>query len=456
MSRGVLLGLLIALALPAEANEIWRSGEASLTWKGSVRELAVVTRQTDVERFNRAFAPLAARPLPADPRCLFAVAFADCPAFSEIGETTTFSSLTRLRQELAFRFRERWSIEAAYDHTWVSTTERTFERSFGGAFAPAPFVDLDQEILTPDRSVWSHRLYRGFATYRGEHLELVVGRQRIPWGVGRLWNPLDRFNAIGPLALEADITAGVDAVRARWNFDGFRFAEAIYAAGRHGRDRDMALRVGTVWRETDLALVGGIFDEAHVVGAELATNLGDAAGRVEAIFTDPERRVRRVGELRPDELRPYWQVVVSVDTNLDWGTGLYVLAEYLYNGNALGFGAGEAGTLLGFFEETGGPPAATRIAVGGDLDLLGTSQVVTFGRHLIGTQLGYDLSPELRLDVVVLFDAERGSATAFPSLRYSPLGWLEVTLATQLFTGKRRSEYGSAEPIGFLLAEVFF
>jgi hypothetical protein len=39
---------------------------------------------------------------------------------------------------------------------------------------------------------------------------------------------------------------------------------------------------------------------------------------------------------------------------------------------------------------------------------------------------------------------------------YSPLGWLELTLGVQVFAGPRHSEYGSLDPLGFLLAEAFF
>jgi hypothetical protein len=70
--------------------------------------------------------------------------------------------------------------------------------------------------------------------------------------------------------------------------------------------------------------------------------------------------------------------------------------------------------------------------------------------------VGWDVTPELRADVLLIVDAERASTSWFPSLRFSPTGWLELTLAAQLFTGERRSEYGTAEPLGFALVDVFF
>jgi hypothetical protein len=82
--------------------------------------------------------------------------------------------------------------------------------------------------------------------------------------------------------------------------------------------------------------------------------------------------------------------------------------------------------------------------------------VVTRAPHLSGVQLGYDLTPEVRGEIVAIYDWKGSSATLFPSLRYSPLDWLELTLAGQFFVGPRRSEFGDREHLGFLIAEAFF
>jgi hypothetical protein len=202
--------------------------------------------------------------------------------------------------------------------------------------------------------------------------------------------------------------------------------------------------------------MGGVFEEAYTLGFDLASNLGDAAGRMELVWTAPQRRVRPFGERSAGHLPDYLQIVLSIDYSLDWGSGVYLLAEHLYNGNALGFGSGEAGGLLGFFQEQGGPPDAARVVAPGSPDLFGQSQVISLGRHLTGLEAGYDLLADLRGDLLVIYDWEGHSVALVPSLRYSPTGWLELSLGAQLFEGPRRSEYGGAEPLGFLGAEVFF
>jgi hypothetical protein len=313
---------------------------------------------------------------------------------------------------------------------------------------------------------WRHLLYRGFLHYEGRRVDVIVGRQRVAWGVGRLWNPIDRFNAIPPLALEPDQSAGIDAALLRWSFNGFDFLEAVYAPGTSRDEMRAALRLHGVLWNADLSLMGGIFERAPTAGFDLARNLGDAAIRVEAVYTDPERDVWRIGDPAPTEPSPFWQVVLSLDTNLDLGSGLYVLVEHLYNGNALGFGRGRAGPLLGLFEATATPPAELPPGVAPLLSppfvtsastaLFGGSRVVSFARHQTGLWLGYDLTPELRLDALAICDWNGPSAVFFPALRYTPTGWIELTLGLQSGVGPRRSEYGQQGEVVYLLGEYFF
>ena len=140
-------------------------------------------------------------------------------------------------------------------------------------------------------------------------------------------------------------------------------------------------------------------------------------------------------------------MVVSIDTNLDYGSGVYVLFEHLYNGNALGFGRGLAGPLLPLFASPG-------VAV--SPDRFGTSQVVSGAEQQSGLMLGYDLTPELRGDFLTLADWNGGSAVLFPMLRWSPVGSLELSLGAQIGLGPRRSEYGGRGALGYVLGEWFF
>jgi hypothetical protein len=410
---------------------------------GSVRELAVAGRDTDVDRFLRGFT--------SDAACLSAASFARCAAWDALNEQSAFTSLTRVRTQLDLRATEQLSAVLVYDHEISAGTLDTLGRSIGSGLESDTLLRADQTLVSGQHVRWRHLLYRGYLAFESRRLELTAGRQRIPWGVGRLWNPIDRFNPIGPLALEGDQSPGVDAAAARWNVDGFTFAEVVFAPLRDLDDGSYAARWHGTARNVDYSLVAGLFRDALTFGFDLDRNLGDAAVRLEVVWADPDRRVQPVGQAQPRELDPFWQVVASIDYLFDVGSGLYVLAEHLYNGNALGFGDGKAGPLLGFFEQT--PAGGVRPT---DLDRFGGSGVISFSENQTGLQAGYDLMPELRGELLGIYDWNGRSGAVVPSLRYSPLGWLELTLGGQIFAGPDRSQFGSLEPLGFLLAEVFF
>jgi hypothetical protein len=446
----------VSLAAPVAAEELWRSGDAHLDFRGSLRELLVGTHGTDGDAFARAVV--------TNPTQCISTAndFPNCPAFLEVGRSSLVTSLSRLRLQLDLQATPWLAAVVAYDHELIIGGQRDLGQAITDAIRPERIVEAGGEIAGGDHVSWRHVLYRAYLELDLEPLELTAGRQRVPWGVGRLWNPIDRFNAIPPLAVEPDQSQGVDAVKLRWRFSGFSYLEAVYASAQDASDRSYALRLHGVARDTDYSLVFGSFEKAWTIGFDLQRNLGEAAGRVEVVYTDPRRDIRPVGAGRSHELPRYWQAVVSVDHVLSVGSGLYVLVEHLFNGNGLGFGEGEAGVLLPFFEETddlpdGVPPQLeepyARVTSNARF---GGSRVVTSSRNLTGFEVGYDLLPELRGDLLTIYDWEGHSASFFPRLTYVPLDWLELTLGAQLFVGPRLSQYGDAQALGFLMAEIFF
>lgn len=447
---GVLLSVLLAVA-PAAAIELWRSGERSVEWSGSVRELLTAGNGTDGTAFREAA-------LSAGPSCILAELFANCPAFERVGDRDVWESLTRLRQRLQIDAGGGWSGSFVYDNELRFGILDRFGR--GTAGEADSFLGLEDEIhafgFKADAShrQWRHLMYRAFVRYEGEHLEMTVGRQRIPWGVGRLWNPIDRFNAIGPLAIEADQSVGVDAVEARWLLSDFDSLQVVYAPGNRSDDARYALRFDGVLHDTDVGVMAGVFEQAPTFGAELAGNLGDAAWRVEAVYTNPQRDVWEIGWAAPRELDRFWQVVVSLDTNFDVGNGVYVLVEHLYDGNALGFGEGEAGALLPLFEAAPGPGAPVVQPV--SANRFGGSGVVSNARHMTGLQLSSDLTSSVNGGLLALYDWNGGSAAFFPSLSFTGLNAAEITLGAQLFVGPKRSQFGEAQALVFLLVEYFF
>ena len=197
--------LLLSLCGPASGRELFASGERSLEVSGSVRQLVVRTKGTSGSRFAEAAA--------ADPACAFAATFPDCSAWDLRGQKGVTQGLTRLRVRLDGVWSPRLSATLTWDNEFRVGTLDTL---FGDARPVETFLGWEDEVhwfglgSARDHRRWITRIYRGFVRYEGEPVELRVGRQRIAWGVGRIWNPTDRLSFVPPLSIEPDISPASD------------------------------------------------------------------------------------------------------------------------------------------------------------------------------------------------------------------------------------------------------
>ena len=172
------------------------------------------------------------------------------------------TSFSRLRTRLDLTLTPHLSAVLVYDHEARAGDLDTFEAGLGRSLDTEQWLDMDWTIKDDTSFEWEHLFYRGYLFFESEKVEVTLGRQRIPWGVGRLWNPIDRFNAIGPLAIEPDQNQGVDAVNLRWLFSGFTSLEAVYAAADDSDDQSYAARLHGMYRDVDYSVVAGVFEKA--------------------------------------------------------------------------------------------------------------------------------------------------------------------------------------------------
>jgi hypothetical protein len=114
-------------------------------------------------------------------------------------------------------------------------------------------------------------IYRGYLEYRGATHFWTLGRQRIPLGVGRVWNPIDIFNPIDSQSVEPEERIGTEALR--YEYAMSRLANLDLTVSR---DKGEA-RIKGYLDVADVALVGLYDNEAHldIIGWELEGELFD-------------------------------------------------------------------------------------------------------------------------------------------------------------------------------------
>ncbi len=284
---------------------------------------------------------------------------------------------------------------------------------------PEPtWIDASAAISQRTHVNWRHTLYRGWLEYEHGPVQLKVGRQRIAWGSGRIWNPTDRFNPVQPTALEPEQKLGVDAGMLVWNYGGNGSVTAVAAPARTASrtSRKLALRWQDTFGEFDVALMGGRINDENMFGLDITGNLGDAGVRLEWMQA---RNTRQGG---------YGQLSTGVDYT--WypsllPNGLYMAIEYFYNG--------AAGAIRQIQDRLNG-----RV------------------RHLLGGLLGYDLTPLWHFDLLLIADPQRGGAFISPSLKWSVLENVDVQGFVQLPQGAGSSEFATLESLYALRVDWYF
>ena len=315
----------------------------------------------------------------------------------------------------------RFTWEMSYDHELLyGGMVRDPQYQLYAQLPDRTYVDASAYIQR-DRSLdWKHTLYRGWLQYEYEDVAVVVGRQRVAWGSGRIWHPTDRFNPVSPTALEMDQKLGVDAVNFVWRYSGFGSAQLIVAPGNsaHNISRKVAGRWQDTFGEFDVAVMGGQFGDEKIVGLDLTGNLGDGGGRVEVI-----RSASGVAGAYT-QLSAGYDYTVTSDLFAD---GLYLAIEYFYNGAA--------------------PDLPDPLA----------NRLQSVSPSLWGAQIGYDLTSLWRADFLMLADFSHRSLFYLPRVSWSMTENIDLSIFAQLIDrGDGMGEFSGSNNLYAMQMEWYF
>ena len=277
------------------------------------------------------------------------------------------------------------------------------------AIEPTLF-DGGRDVTSGGSYLWRHKIFRASVAYETNDWRVILGRQRVAWGSGRVWNPTDRFNPTSATALESGQKTGSDALSAERFVGRFGSLQMVFAPGfaKRGVSRKVAVRWRDTILETDYAiLVGGIENE-KVVGLDLAGNLSWGGWHLEATAGWPKNSA------------PYAQVAVGVDAIfqpefLDQSVAFSV--EYFRNGAA-----------------TGNLPTG-----------LAPDRINSRNLDLWAFTTGYDITYIWRASFTALFDTQSGSRAVIPSLSWSASQDVDVSFSAQFFQGDTTSEFGAGQ-----------
>jgi hypothetical protein len=250
--------------------------------------------------------------------------------------------------------------------------------------------------------------------------ELTLGRQRIAWGTGRIWNPTDLFNPLNRANYTKIEKDGVDALLLKIFLGSFTDLSLVYNPAQEWDTENAGLRFRTNVEEFDLSLMGGYFDGRTVIGGDCVGNFFGAGLRGEVILSG----------LTGQASSRFASYIFGVD--YQFTATLYGLAEYHHNGE---------GSL-------------DRDSY--DLQRLVRGEILNLAKDYLALGTTWQLHPLLAVSATVTLNLNDGSDFVSLSATYAVTEECSLSAGGQLFLGSDRSEYWYYPDALYLKADVYF
>ncbi len=281
-------------------------------------------------------------------------------------------------------------------------------------------VDLTWNPVNTIHHSILHFVDRLYFRQTSDVADLTIGRQRIAWGTGRVWNPTDLFNPISPTNISRIEKDGVDAITAKFHFGSFTDLSVVYNPEKDFERSNVGLRFRTNYSGYDMSLMGGVFDERFVIGADFAGNLFDAGLRGEGI----------VSVDRHDAGLDFVKFILGIDDQLS--SRLYAMVEYHFNGE------GKKNKLE--YE-------LTRLING---------EIINLSQHYGVVEATYLIHPLVTATTMYMRNFNDGSGYVGISISYSMTQEFSLSVGGQIFHGDDYDEYWYYPNALYLRADLYF
>ncbi len=337
-------------------------------------------------------------------------------------------NMDRLRLAYDGKHRDWLAVHVEYDNEFHGGTLTGLpdfalvrERQ-GGAWLDARHVLIDRP-----HAYWDMSLYRGTVSLRRGPATLTLGRQRIGWGTARFWSPMDMFNPISPLQVEAEERQGVDAGLAAFRTAGSLRWNVVYAPQDGFGRSTSAVRLSRTIRNYDFDAAGGRFGRDWVAGFDFAGQLRGAGLRGEMTYRWRHPAPGVVALSNGDALR----LVAGAD--YAFAGGLYLVAEYFYNQAQPNVQGNDFTDLLRF-----------------------SSEIFTRRRHFLSAGASYPVTPLWKVETYVVTDAAGPSAAILPKVSHNLTANTDLNFGAQIFASSRTGEFQGLADLAYVELVVHF
>ncbi len=331
-----------------------------------------------------------------------------------------FTGISRIRIRPVLYLWEgaRVNLEHETNAIYLSS-EMPFSNSFDN-ISNRQIVNLTGNLISEEKFQLRHFVDRLYFRQSFDFGNIIVGRQRISWGTGRVWNPTDLFNPINPANFSKIEKDGADAVSTKFNLGDFTDLHFVFNPAKKIGKSNYAFRFRTNYNEYDLSVMGGVFDERIVGGFDFAGNFFDAGLRGEGIISMNENNTSE----------NFVKFILGID--YQFTSEIYALAEYHFNGE-------------GAIEK-----------LNYDFNRLALGEIINLSKNYFHISSTWQYTPLLKITVSNNINLNDKSGYFNILGNYSVTEDFYITAGTQITFGEDLTEYWYYPNSFYLQAEYYF
>jgi hypothetical protein len=349
-----------------------------------------------------------------------------------------------------FTGNKRPSVEAQYDHLlhgrfnahWypvenISAVMEVRARAlYGGTVRSTPdfahTLGQDGGFGKMRMLFWSDSSSAGYAEMDRMYLnaaagkwQFTMGRQRIAWGTNLVWNTVDLFNPQSVLDFDYEEKPPVDGVRVQYYTGEVSKVEVAITPGWHAGHPNAGIQWTFNRWDYDIHLMAGVRDHGAYGGFAWAGDIAGGGFRGELLVSEfNDGQMSNDVLLFPGAPRSALRAGVgtmaaaALSGDYTFPNTFYIHTEVLYNSE----GATE-NTLIN-------APHASRIGI------------LSPARWSLFQEFSCDISPLVRGGIFAIYNPTDQSSVIFPSITWSVMTDLDLSLFALLFSGNPGTEYG--------------
>ncbi len=335
-------------------------------------------------------------------------------------DKTQFLDLTRVRLRPSLSLWKNARIEGEYEADGLYYSSANVLSITKGGKTNRQLFDLSWTPVNNKNYTLRHFIDRLYFRQDLNKLSVTVGRQRIAWGTGRIWNPTDLFNSINPASYYKEEKDGADAISLKESFGNFTDLNVVYNPQQEIKNSNYGFRFRTNYSGYDYSVMGGYFDNRIVGGADFAGNLFNAGVRGEGIIS--------VNKNTPKD--HFAKFILGIDNQ--FSSKLYGLIEYHYNGE----GKADKSEY--------------------ELNRLAAGEILNLGRNYICVSPAYQINPLLNFTLLNITNLNDGSGFVNLIVDFSAKSNLNIDLGSQITFGAEKTEYWYYPVSVYSIVKYFF